>query len=182
MIEMTASFQNIAIDYKNKKTILSFTVNERSKAEQVFDNLASETKLKLTVDKHREKRSNNANAYAWKLINEIANATRESKEDVYIDHLKHYGQSEIVSVRAHVPVKDYFKYYEEVGEATLKGKPFKHYKIYKGSSEFDTREMSIFIEGIVNTAKDLGIETKTPLELAQMIAQEEAYGKKYNAK
>ena len=82
--------------------------------------------------------------------------------------LKHYGQSEIISVLAHIPIHEYVKYCEEAGESALNGKLFKHYKVYKGSSEFDTREMSIFIDGIVSEAKGLGIQTMTPNEIAKL--------------
>jgi hypothetical protein len=82
--------------------------------------------------------------------------------------LKRYGQSDMVSVVADVPAKYYFKHYEEAGESTLNGKLFKHYRVYKGSSEFDTKEMSIFIDGIVSEAKDLGIPTDTPDQIAKM--------------
>ena len=82
--------------------------------------------------------------------------------------LKRYGQSEMVSVVAEVPVQHYFKHYEEAGESTLKGKLFKHYRVYKGSSEFDTKEMSIFVDGIVSEAKELGIDTMTPNELLKL--------------
>jgi hypothetical protein len=87
---------------------------------------------------------------------------------VYLLMLKRYGQSDMVSVIAEVPVQHYFKYYEEAGESTLNGKLFKHYRVYKGSSEFDTKEMSIFIDGIVSEAKDLGIRTETPDQIAKM--------------
>ena len=133
----------------------------------MVDDLHDE-KLVIKIDKFREKRSLNANNYAWKLITEIGNKTRQSKEDVYLMMLKRYGQSDMVSVVAEVPVQYYFKYYEEAGESTLKGKLFKHYKVFKGSSEFDTKEMSIFIDGIVNEAQDLGIPTDTPDRIAKM--------------
>lgn len=84
--------------------------------------------------------------------------------------LKRYGQSELVSVLSHVPVEYYFRYYEEAGESDLNGKSFKHYRVYKGSSEFDTREMSVLIDGIVNEAKNLGIQTETPEQIANMIS------------
>jgi hypothetical protein len=42
--------------------------------------------------------------------------------------------------------------------------------VYKGSSEFDTREMSIFIDGIVSEAKVMGIQTETPDQIAKMKA------------
>lgn len=120
------------------------------------------------VKEHKEKRSLNANAYAWKLITEIANVTRLSKEEVYLDMLKHYGQSEIVSVLSKINVSGYFKYYEAIGSASLQGKNFTHYKVFKGSSEYDTREMSILIDGIVHEAEQLDIQTLTPAELSRL--------------
>jgi hypothetical protein len=39
----------------------------------------------------------------------------------------------------------------------------------KGSSEYDTKEMSRFIDGIVAEAKELGIETLPPAELETMM-------------
>ena len=57
-----------------------------------------------------------------------------------------------------------------MGESVLNGKEYTHYKVYKGSSEFDTKEMSIFIDGIVEECKNVGIETMTPNEIAKMEA------------
>ena len=34
----------------------------------------------------------------------------------------------------------FVKYFEEVGESQLNGKLFKHYRVYQGSSEFDTNQ------------------------------------------
>jgi hypothetical protein len=82
--------------------------------------------------------------------------------------LKRYGQSEIISVLAHIPIGEYVKYCEEAGESTLNGKLFKHYKVYKGSSEFDSREMSIFLDGVVSEAQELGIPTETPDQIAKL--------------
>jgi hypothetical protein len=149
------------------KPIVTLEMNEYASAIQMVDELHDET-LVIKIDKYREKRSLPANNYAWKLITEIGNMTRQSKEGVYLLMLKRYGQSDMVSVVAGVPVQYYFKYYEEAGESTLNGKLFKHYKVYKGSSEFDTKEMSIFIDGIVSEAKDLGIQTDTPDQIAKM--------------
>lgn len=74
----------------------------------------------------------------------------------------------MISVLAHIPIHEYVKYCEEAGESTLNGKLFKHYRVYKGSSEFDTVEMAIFIDGIVYEAKELGIPTDTPEQIAKM--------------
>lgn len=125
------------------------------------------------VTEHHEKRSLSANAYAWKLISMIADTLRKSKEEVYLQMLKDYGQSEFVSVLADIDVKGYFKYYEEYGTGHVQGREFKHYKVYKGSSEYDSKEMAILIDGIVQEAKALDIETRTPAEIEQMIKEME---------
>jgi hypothetical protein len=141
----------------------------QGKADACITWLLSQDREKLfEVKEHKEKRSLNANAYAWKLITEIGNATRLSKEEVYLDMLKHYGQSEIVSVLSNIDVSGYFKYYEPIGSASLQGKEFTHYKIYKGSSEYNTYEMSVLIDGIVHEAEQLDIQTLTPAELSRL--------------
>jgi hypothetical protein len=136
---------------------------------QIIDWLFAQDKDKVfEIKEHKEKRSLNANAYAWSLISKIADALRMSKEECYLLMLKRYGQSEIVSVLSEIDVSGYFKYYEPIATATLQGKEFTHYKIFKGSSEYDTREMSILIDGIVSEAKEMDIETLPPGEVERL--------------
>jgi len=127
------------------------------------------TDVKFEITEYHPKRSLSANAYAWALINKIADVLRKSKEEVYLQMLKDYGQSEFVSVLSNINVKGYFKYYEEYGKGHVEGREFTHYKVYKGSSEYDSKEMSILIDGIVQEAKALDIETRTPAEIDEMI-------------
>lgn len=150
------------------KPIVTIELNEKYASLQMMDDLHAAEKLTIKIERFRNKRSLNANNYAWKLITEIGNVTRQSKEDVYFTMLKRYGQSEMVSVMAHIPIGAYVKYSEEAGESILNGKLFKHYRVYKGSSEFDTREMSIFIDGVISEARDLNIPTDTPEQIARM--------------
>ena len=123
---------------------------------------------KFTIKEFKEKRSLDQNAYAWKLITEIGNVLRKSKEEVYLQMLKDYGQSEIVSILSSIEPKGYFKYYEKIGTGIVNNKEFTHYKIFKGSSEFDSKEMTILIDGIIQECKQLGIETLTPDEIAKL--------------
>lgn len=168
MYELTGKIQGLAQDFASGRITLMLTVNEDAAAKNLYDDLHEADKLSIKIDKYREKRSLNANNYAWKLLTEIANVCRSSKDEVYLEMLKRYGQSEIISVLAHIPIGEYVKYCEEAGESKLNGKLFKHYKVYKGSSEFDTREMSIFLDGVVSDAKELGIQTMTPDEMARL--------------
>ena len=120
------------------------------------------------IKEKRNKRSKSQNSYAWELIGKIADVLRKSKEEVYLQMLKDYGQSEIVSMLSSINPKGYFKYYESIGTGMVNNKEFTHYKIFKGSSEFDTKEMTIFIDGIIQECKQLDIETLTPEQIASM--------------
>ena len=133
-----------------------------------FDELHDVEKLSIKLGRYREKRSTNANNYAWALITEIANVMRLGKDDVYLLMLKRYGQCEMISAKDGIPIGQYIKYCDRAGESWLNGVLFKHYRVYKGSSEFDKREMSIFIDGVVQEAKDLGIDVRTPDEIANL--------------
>lgn len=139
----------------NPKQLINYLLEQDS--DRLFD-----------LSEHKQKRSLNANAYMWLLINKIADVMRLSKEEVYFQMLKDYGQSEVISLLYDIDVSDYFKYCEVIGESMLNGKRFKHLKIYKGSSEFDTREMAILLDGVVREAQELGIETITPNEIEHL--------------
>ena len=118
----------------------------------------------------KKKRSLNANAYAWQLMTKIGDALRKSKEEIYLDMLKDYGQGGAISVQEKFTenFKRTYKYHESLGKSELKGKMFEHFRFWVGSSDYSTEEMSIFIDGIVQEAKQLGIETLTPAELARL--------------
>ena len=134
--------------------------------------------LDVKITKHRERRSLTSNAYAWVLITKIAQSMRPplNKEDVYAEMLKRYGQGDIVTIQKERldGVLRAFDYYEQKGTGTVNGKEFIHMMVYVGSSQYNTKEMSVFIDGIVNEAKDLGLETLPPDELKKMT---EGWGK-----
>ena len=101
---------------------------------------------KYEVKEYKEKRSLNANNYYWELVTQLGNVLKMDKEDLHFQLLQKYGQSEMISVVADVDMKNYLKYYAVAGESNLNGKTFKHYKVYKGSSEMDSKEMSISLD------------------------------------
>lgn len=157
------TLQDISIDYKTNKPKITLLLEQR---ESIFSlEEIKEDKLSIEIKKYRKKRSLNSNNYAWELITQIGDILRASKEEVYMEMLKRYGQSQMISVLEEIDVSKFLKYYEEAGESILNGKTFKHYKVYTGSSEMDTKQMSILIDGIVSEAKELGIETMPPAEL-----------------
>lgn len=127
----------------------------------------------LSVKKWSEHRTLTANAYLWTLITQIGNAIRESKEDVYFDMLKAYGQGAAASVQE----KDAerfcrsYKYHEKIGESTLNGKTFKHYRFWVGSSEYNREEFTILLDGVIREAENLGIETRPKEEIESLLKE-----------
>ena len=157
-----------------QKLDYSFTPNGRMELRITIDKtdiseiINCEKPLEVIIDRIKEKRSLNANSYCWVLIGQIADILRASKEEVYFNMLKNYGQSTVVSVLSEINVAGFFKYYEEFGRGEVNGKDFTHYKVYKGSSEFDTKEMAILIDGVISEAQELGVDTRTPEEVDKM--------------
>lgn len=120
------------------------------------------------IEEYKQKRSLTQNAYFWVLVNEIANVTKQSKDEIHLQMLKEYGQNEVFSIRSDIDVSRYLKYYEEIGKGKVNGKEFTHYRVFKGSSEMDSREMAILLDGVVQEAEQLGIPTLTPAEIARL--------------
>lgn len=141
----------------NALTIINFLYRYLKDDKKIFE-----------IKEYKQKRSKSQNAYAWELIGKLADAMRLSKEDMYLQMLKSYGQSEVVSMLSEVNPVGYFKYYEKIGTGITNDKEFTHYKIYKGSSNYDTQEMSVFIDGIVQECSNLSIPTLTEEQIKKM--------------
>lgn len=138
-------------------------------ARQIIDWLFNQDRDKLfDIVEHKEKRSLNANAYAWSLIGKIADAMKLPKDEVYLQMLTDYGQSILVPLLKGQNPSGFFKYYELYQTGSINGTEADWYKVIKGSSEYDTKEMSVFIDGIVQEAEQLGIDTLPPAEIERL--------------
>lgn len=123
---------------------------------------------RFEVEEHHEKRSLQANAYAWVLVQKIADVIRASKQEVYLQMLESYGQSMLVPLPHGDSPEGFFKYYEYVTTKNIGGTDADWYRVYKGSSEYNSREMAILIDGIVSECKDLDIETLPEDEIRRL--------------
>jgi hypothetical protein len=150
-------------------SITLFTEDDISEAVDLID-----YKLTISIIKHRAKRSLDANNYAWQLMTEIAKIIKSSKEAVYELMLQRYGANAIdedgniilVTAKAGFNNVDiHCAYYDT--QYTSDGEIYR-YRLIKGSSLYDTLEMSQLIDGIVSEAQDIGIQTATPDEIRMM--------------
>ena len=138
-------------------------------AKAIIEYLFNQDKDKLyEIKEHKEKRTLTQNAYYWVLVNEIANQMKLSKEEIHFRLLKDYSQIALITIKSNVDIKGYIRYYEFERETNISGVKFNIYKVYKGSSEMDKKEFNILLEGTIQEAKQLGIPTLTPNEIAKL--------------
>ena len=174
-INLTGKLIDITVNYITNTYNIGFTINEPDRLKKAYNELKEIELLDINVKKHREKRSLNANAYAWQLMTKLAETLGSSKDEVYEQMLRDYGslmtdedgQPLLVTIKSTTDPMLYglhLKFLKTNGTHTA-------YLIIKGSSEYDTKEMSTFIDGIVYECKELGIETLTPDELERMKQQ-----------
>jgi hypothetical protein len=123
---------------------------------------------KYELKEYKEKRSLNANSYFWVLVGKLANVMRLKKDEVYLKMLRDYGQSMLIPVLKGEKPDGYFKYHEYETSSILNGKEADWYRVFKGSSEYDIKEMSILIDGIVQECKEQEIETLPERELKSL--------------
>ena len=130
----------------------------------------------LSVKLFREKRSLDANAYAWVLMNKLAEAIADNvtSEDVYREFVRKIGPKEILPVRD-IAVERFMRDWEckgkgwvceVIGKSKIEG--YTNVIAYYGSSTYDSKEMSMFIDAIVEECKEYNIPTDTPEQIAKM--------------
>lgn len=140
-------------------------------------------KYRLEVKEHREKRSLDANAYFWVLADKLATAMGITKEEVYRNAIKEIGGVSSTGCFQNEDADELCRLWALKGLGWLtetfpsKLADCTNIVFYKGSSEYDTSQMSRLIDNIVQDCKALEIETETPERLAMM---KEAWDEKSN--
>ena len=133
------------------------------------------SELEICIKKWRARRSKDANAYFHVLVNQIAIARGLSDDEVKRDLIVDYGtiardedgKKIAFKLPASVDVDGIYPYTRMYKEVNEDGKRFKCYLVYKRSSDMDTKEMARLIDGAVQVAKELNIDTDTPEERAR---------------
>lgn len=169
--------------------ILTVTIESINMNPESAMKLSQADSLDVEIKKHREKRSLDANSYYWLLCSRLAESMYVSKPYMHNRLLRRYGQIEMIGGQAvYIVIPDTDEAKRQVDEAELyhlrptsqvkagkDGGMYRTYMMLKGSSAYDTREMSVLIDGLVSECKDAGIETLPTEELERMMT---AYGKK----
>ena len=175
-MEFTGTIRGIDKNYITGEINITFSVNEKNTVLPEYEKLKDCKKLRVRVVQYREKRSLDANAYLWVLLQKMTEVLKSDKWSLYLQMLKQYGQFTYIVVKPNAveSVKKQWRECEEVGEVDVNGTKAVQMLCYYGSSTYDAKEFSILLDGVISEAKDLGIETLPSEELERMMEQ---YGK-----
>ena len=123
------------------------------------------------IDIYKPKRSNEANAYMWVLINEIADRAGMTPNDVYRHAVKEAGKYDDLDMAVEA-LDPFTKAWKSNGIAWLVESE-QHderawVRVYYGSSAYNSKEMSRLVNHVVDVANEWGIETMPPEELKRL--------------
>lgn len=177
MIELTGSIASGP--YLNfdawGRPIVSFRFNEKLSALQMFEELKDCEKLSIKINKFKKKRSLDANAYCWVLISKIAEKTNVSTTEVYRSAIKEIGgNSDTVCIQDHAVEqlcagwsRNGIGWVTDTFPSKIEG--CTNVILYYGSSTYDSSQMTRLINILVQECYQLGIETKSPDEVASLL-------------
>nr|DAH89905.1 MAG TPA: NinB protein [Caudoviricetes sp.] len=188
-MESKGYLKGVSKDWITGNFLLTFEVDHDVSSQ--LPSMAGKT-LRMTVKQWREKRSLDANAYYWVLLSRLSESLGISKPRAHNIILRKYGQPETFDGSgAYIRIPDTEKAEETALEASTyhirptsqvvagtDGVDYRTYIMLKGSSAYDTQEMSVLIEGLVSECKELGIETLPPDEIKRMLMTYEANRRK----
>ena len=143
--------------------------------------------LDIKVVQHREKRSLTQNAYYWTLLSKLAGKQGISAARLHNLMLREMAAPEVMDgkiVMMPIPDTDNAEnaalesstFHMKPTSGIIVGKDnavYRWYIVLRGSSTFNTQEMTVLLNNLVEACKEAGIETATPAELAQMRAYSE---------
>lgn len=177
-MQTTGIITDINIDYKTQKSKISLLLD--TKELDTIEQLKNQDKLNIELKKWYKKRSLDANAYCWVLCDMIAKEISKdgeavTKEIIYKDAINNIGVFEPFIVQEST-FDNFKRIWEKQGlgflvqEVSRKDKAIKVH-CYYGSSTYNSKEMSLLIELLIQEAKALNLETKSQKEIDSLLQQ-----------
>ena len=193
MVTLIGKMTDLTTDKLTGKSKITFELDEMPTSIGVFDDLHNAERLTVTVKKHRQKRSTNANNFCWYLCNELAqklsdNETRYTKEDIYRRAIRDVGIYRDFHSLTLQEAKTLTVAWGSLGTGWVveqvdyeqDGDTVK-LRCYYGSSQYNTKQMSRLIDSLVQDAEAVGgIDTLSTTERQKMIDDWDKAYKAYN--
>ncbi len=130
-------------------------------------------KILINIKQLRKKRSLNANAYFWVLLNDLAIKLDTTVDELYKRYVREYGVSQLVLVPGNEEAKtEFIKQWGRGHDSTgWFAEDFgKCIRVFFGTSTYDSKQMARIIQAVIDDCKAAGINTLTPDEVAHMVS------------
>ena len=156
---------------RGKQGLLILELDEdfRSQYDELHD-----CDVDVNIKKYYPSRSKDANAYAWVLINKIAQKMNLGKVEVYRGYVRNYGKTDVICVQEKDVESVVNGFCEghlgrivDIADSKLDGCVQLHLRY--GSSSYSSQEMYQFLEAILADCRDIGIETKPDEEIKSLL-------------
>lgn len=172
MLKLKGQFKGISVDVESNKPVIQFEVEGYGNLHTLSQEIKQLGTLNIDIKKYRHKRSLDANSYFWVLVDKLAEVTGQEKTRIYRNAIREIGGvSETVCIKTEAVNKlcegwnkNGLGWQTDIMPSKLKG--CSNVVLYYGSSTYDTKQMSMLIDSIVQDCKSVGVETMTPDELA----------------
>lgn len=160
--------------------VYHMTISTRDDAGAVYDEYNGKD-VSITVETPRRKRSLNANSYLWELCGKIAekldvNGVKYTKDEVYQHAIREVGVYRDIPMLAN-GVDTLRKAWSMHGTGWvtdivdyLPDKTGYLVRCYYGSSTYSSKQMNRLISSLQQDCEQLGIEYRTPEEVANMLS------------
>lgn len=171
IMEFKGRIKDISRNLLNNRFIISIeTEQDISSVEELRDK-----DLRCDIKKYRNRRSLDANAYFWVLLDKLATVLKIPKDELYRGYVRNIGgNSETICVQ-NKAVDRLIDGWQHNGTGWVtdtfesKIEDCTNVVLYYGSSTYDTEQMSRLIDSVVQDCKAVGIETMTPQELDNLM-------------
>lgn len=169
-MESRCKIHNLQIDIDGHQLL---TIELQGDARPFMDEFKGK-ELKCKIEPFKAKRSLSANAYAFVLIDKLAEKLRISPKEVYRNAIRNIGGVSTMICCQDKAVDEFRRGWESNGigwqtdvlDSKLDG--CTNIICYYGSSTYDSKQMARLINNIVEECEEQGIETMPPAELERL--------------
>lgn len=152
-------------------------------SEEINALVGAKNGVKCDISIWRNRRSLDANAYFHALVNQIAREMGIKDSECKVKMNLEYGtvatdkngNRVVIKLPSDVDITQFYDYAKWIGEREEKGLKLSYYALYKQTHTLDSKEMSNLIDGVVQEAKNLGIQTLDELEVKSLVEEWEKH-------
>ena len=176
MTEMKLTSEpRIELLYQQDNLVIPCVKGQERLIQQVINSLGKVDRQKdydISIKLKPKKRSKDANKYLWTLLGQLSEKLNLPTTEVYREYIKEMDTYTIVPIKED-EIEEWARDWErghdgwvcvDIGDC----KNFKGYhnvKCFKGSSTFNTKQMSRLLDMVIYDCKEQDIETMTPAEI-----------------